>query len=96
MSEWQPIETAPKDGTTVLLYREVVPFKVVGYGRWEDVLGISGWISYGFHRGGGDASNLGLAAPTHWMPLPAPPVVGCVEGATQEQAVTLPSAAPTS
>lgn len=70
---WRDIATAPKDGTTVLLYREVAPFTVVGYGRWEEAFGISGWISYGFHRGGDDASNLGLASPTHWQPLPAPP-----------------------
>lgn len=71
MSEWQPITTAPKDGTAVLLYRQCGIWRVRGYGRWEDGPGqISGWISYGFYEPPG---NLGLAAPTHWMPLPDPP-----------------------
>lgn len=71
--DWQPIETAPKDGTTVLLFsnKNGLNWNVVGYGFWEggeDI--ISGWISFGFTE---PAGNLGLAAPSHWMPLPAPP-----------------------
>ena len=58
--EWQPIETAPKDGTRVLL--------VIDHGEWGDKvwtgLWADGWIiSYG------KTSN----KPTHWMPLPVPP-----------------------
>ncbi len=74
MSEWQPIETAPRDGTVVLLGRDVgEPWGFVrGYGHFEgkaDEL-ISGWLSYGLYDPPG---NLGLGNPTHWMPLPAPP-----------------------
>ena len=65
-SEWRPIETAPKDGNTILIARHMDSFGWIrGYARWD-----GDWISCGF-----DAvlSNLGLAHPTHWMPLPSPP-----------------------
>jgi hypothetical protein len=79
MGEWQPIATAPRDGTVVLVYREIAPWRVVGWARWEGIeLGdfnrpqtIGGWISNGFYDPPG---NLGLGHPTHWMPLPEPPV----------------------
>lgn len=73
MSEWRPIETAPKDGTTILVYRFYAPFgwHVMGYARWSEIGDrISGWLSYGFSDPPG---NLGLGAPTHWHPLPSPP-----------------------
>ena len=58
--EWQPIETAPKDGTRVLL--------VIDHGEWGDKvwtgLWADGWIvSYG------KTTN----EPTHWMLLPEAP-----------------------
>lgn len=69
--EWQSIETAPKDGTPILVARQHKAFGWVrGWARWEDVRGISGWISRGFFPIPGE---LGLAHPTHWMPLPEPP-----------------------
>lgn len=71
MSDWQPIETAPKDGTTVLLYRYCEPWDVFGYGAWEESHSVAGWIAHGFFEPPG---NLGLAAPSHWMPLPGPPL----------------------
>lgn len=70
--EWQPIETAPKDGRMVLLAES----GYVECGFWHD-----GSECYG-HRGGAgwfseeDRHNLLTARnvhPTHWMPLPAPP-----------------------
>ena len=82
--EWQPIETAPKDGRTLLL----------GYfnshGNWRTVRGE--WLSQDhideyFEEGCEDAEpgwfetsvecdappNCWPTTPTHWMPLPAPP-----------------------
>jgi len=71
-NEWQPIETAPKDGTPVHLARDMGDIWgwVVGWGHWEEVHGISGWIARGYYEVPGD---LGLGSPDLWMPLPAPP-----------------------
>ena len=74
MIDWEPIETAPKDGTTVLLYRrmENMGWNVFGYGYYEDHGGgIKGWISYGLNDPPG---NLGLAHPSHWSPLNRPEI----------------------
>ena len=69
-SEWQPIETAPKDGTWILVYK---PFKLYGFNdskwfvdkyivRWDDEC----WnISMTFEDK--------VIYPTHWMPLPEQP-----------------------
>lgn len=63
---WRPIETAPKDGTNVLLWW---PFwcpnrPTIG---WFGYKGIQQWIAPEALEGDGDP-------PTHWMPLPAPPM----------------------
>lgn len=80
--QWLPIATAPKDGTVILLYRDMDPWDVRGYGHWEDCGGlICGWVTVGFFDPPG---NLGLAAPTHWQPIPAPPTHSDVTS-TQEQ-----------
>jgi len=62
--DWQPIETAPKDGTRVLLVEAEQPTGV-STGWWT----MAGWRDFG------DIGCSGLAdySPTHWMPLPAPP-----------------------
>ena len=71
MSEWQPIETAPKDGTPIIVARHMPSWGWVrGWATWESVCGISGWLSRGFFNPPGE---LGLAHPTHWMPLPEQP-----------------------
>lgn len=59
--EWQPIDTAPKDGTDILLCRVFHPPIVAGFydGEWKD------FDSADAIKGGMDV--------THWMPLPQPP-----------------------
>lgn len=65
---WRPIETAPKDGTDVLLHVDWQPLTVIGfYGtRTEDE---ATWRVAWDHA----AVRDGYDEPTHWQPLPAPP-----------------------
>ena len=59
--QWRPIETAPKDGTRVLLLRsheEGFDSKRIGVGYWKNET----WWS----------TRPGMP-PSHWLPLPAPP-----------------------
>lgn len=83
MSEWQPIETAPKDGTDLLLYTA----EGITQGQYldpekdgPDSMGHDGgWMSYdGYSYPGRSFGNPKYfcdpqAQPTHWMPLPEPP-----------------------
>lgn len=59
---WQPIETAPKDGTEILLFS----ITDIGLCYWRDDNVMTGWT-----WGLGKAFRL----PSHWMPLPAKPVL---------------------
>lgn len=75
--EWRPIETAPKDGTPILVTRHDETFGWVrGWAQWESERGISGWVARGFFAIPG---VLGLANPTHWQHLPAPPIAAIRE-----------------
>ena len=63
--EWQPIETAPKNGTDVLCFRLLRGEPDIATARWKpdaEAFGGPGWC-YAPGRHG----------PTHWMPMPAPP-----------------------
>jgi hypothetical protein len=64
---WQPIETAPKDGTPILITRETVFLSEEGWHivRWEE-----DWWTV--HDGKFDHALRG-PDPTHWMPLPERP-----------------------
>lgn len=61
MPAWQPISTAPKDGTEVLLFGP----KYDG-GTYQDVCGF-------YHRRWPVVWMEGFGEPSHWMPLPEPP-----------------------
>ena len=65
MGDWQPIETAPRDGTWIIVtsthnpyYRAAVQWQ---YGAWIDV-------------SEQDHDKLMARAATHWQPFPQPPV----------------------
>lgn len=86
--DWQPIDTAPKDGTNVIVTNGVS----VAQGWWEhqepyirekrdmegryidqdEHDGYDGWL---------DCEGGMQPDPTHWMPLPAPPVSDSSAGA---------------
>ena len=63
MTEWQPMETAPRDGTRIILY---APYKkTVGEGHWYNLM-------QRFCFDGKVFDKCEIMA-THWMPLPNPP-----------------------
>ena len=72
---WQPIETAPQDGTLVLLAIAGTSVQVTARycpnGAW------SKWHLGSTCRGGGvlhtEDGPEDILDPTHWMPLPEPP-----------------------
>ena len=72
---WQPIETAPKDGTEILLYDKNV-WRL--YPSQEEIVTYSfhvGWWLFGVwvgHDSSGGEYGCDLT-PTHWMPLPEAP-----------------------
>lgn len=70
---WQPIETAPKDGTEIWL--GCPGHRAVGY--WGTLGVLPGWISrMGPTPYDGDwpiEEHLGGNQPTHWQPAPEPP-----------------------
>lgn len=75
MSNWQPIDTAPRDGTRILIWRPSIG-RIDGRaeeGWWETqkyhnrprpYWESTGWHGIGFKRNW---------PPTHWMPLPEEP-----------------------
>ena len=78
LPQWQPIETAPKDGTRVLVWSDELYLKP--YIAWwgvdanhpEHEPDQFEWLT-----GDGDDWSTGYyytpCAPTHWQPLPEPP-----------------------
>ena len=57
MNLWQPIETAPKDGSRILL---ATPSGKVSDGMWSTQYRVWSWPYV-------------MVEPTHWMPAPEPP-----------------------
>ena len=83
MSEWQPIETAPRDGTWILATRKGEEFFkcrwMTAYTLAEEYGGSACdyiqacWDDGDIQTCWDDGDN--EATPTHWMPLPDPPEV---------------------
>jgi len=65
MGDWQPIETAPKDGTPILVYEEDwgYPISIRWHQPWQK------WVLNGVLL---DLGSWGQ--PQIWMPLPEPPI----------------------
>lgn len=66
---WQPIETAPKDGTHIiaLMYGEVIE------AWWEDNYRGGDWECVVMPSHGCGCCGDRNADPTHWMPIPSKP-----------------------
>ncbi len=65
---WQPIETAPKDGTDILVLNEEGVFEAsADDGRWIP-------LASDYHGCG--CCSEAFEEPSHWMPLPPPPAGG--------------------
>jgi hypothetical protein len=60
--QWQPIETAPKDGKEYLFYTDEIGQCVM---YWDD-----------FQQAWGTGFDGEKPTPTHWQPLPKPPIAG--------------------
>lgn len=74
---WQPISTAPKDGTKILAHCQ--PCHIDGGPMSFDYVNVVWWRSEKFKDSQWKwrhALNDSAAEPTHWMPLPPPPRVG--------------------
>ena len=71
---WRPIADAPRDGSRIILFFPEIKYPARGPLVAEgffDVLFDKVWLP---SRGG--AALLDGRAPTHWAPLPEPPVAG--------------------
>jgi hypothetical protein len=88
MADWRPINTAPRDGGTILVY---LPAHA-GLPIRQDVVAIywspgGGWVTA--------YSNARLdAEPTYWMPLPGPPASAAVPQAMADRGLAARSADP--
>lgn len=68
---WQPIETAPRDGSFVLLWAPDYADRP-GLGQWCEV--VAAWSSdIGTMDDGPGILTDECDGPTHWAPIPEPP-----------------------
>ena len=66
MTEWQPMETAPRDGTHVLVYSESHGIQKSHYDDF-----FKRWMIYQTAEYDNEFGE--LEGVTHWQPLPEPP-----------------------
>ena len=64
--EWQPISSAPKDGTQVLLWQK-------GEGQFIGEYTFNQWWTDAEWANDIEGHFLPRCSPTHWQPLPPPP-----------------------
>lgn len=78
--DWQPIETAPRDGTDVLLFYPLEGLRhdwnpqvvIAGWRDYSRAPQLSGWV----FQSRGVRGYSATFQPTHWQPLPTPPSDG--------------------
>lgn len=66
VDDWEPMDTAPKDGTVILVYRKIDADTIMNLVAWWSEKDRA-WQYGKFDRLRSELS------PTHWMPLPEPP-----------------------
>ena len=74
--QWQPIETAPRDGTIIDVWLGDADMRDVEFYCTHGTRRSPGWwFSNGKFRplGGLEPAMTVFVTPTHWMPLPNPP-----------------------
>ena len=85
MSKWQPISTAPREGTRVILYfpQHATDFDGVDYSyrfaifRKNITFPCGTFCDQGTNHDSFEGSTMeGNDRATHWMPLPTPPETG--------------------
>lgn len=73
-SGWQPIESAPKDEGSVMLYGEGFGYRAWMCGYFKSFSdGSSGWITSVIYTEPQDTWRGSGPTPTHWAPIPRPP-----------------------
>lgn len=80
---WQPIETAPRDGTAILVMCDIWPGTKSGHA--EECTGYNTYVAQWWSREGEEGQGAWMCymdriyeprcpiEPTHWMKLPPPP-----------------------
>lgn len=82
MSEWKPIDTAPKDGTAVMLcWARDSDGKPIDWREEPETTGVFVQVASWWPEADGWIVYCSLPQeprlhfePTHWMPLPPPPI----------------------
>jgi hypothetical protein len=74
---WMPIETAPQDGSQILLWGPCMQISV-GYFQQHSSWGEEPWMltadgCMAIERMSDFGVDYRTASPTHWQPLPSPP-----------------------
>lgn len=79
---WRDIESAPRDGTRIMLWlRE--PWACVELALWYEPWGV--WLTERYLPGETDEmGGIGADVPTHWMPLPPAPARKALGGGDEQ------------
>lgn len=70
ISHWEPIDTAPKDGTNIIVCIAGMPRSTGEAYWWQSAGGVGGWQTW---DGENRRRTVYETPPTHWQPLPEVP-----------------------
>lgn len=72
---WQPIETAPKDGTCILVFPAIFSGQTVAIASWDRDEHSRKPRPFWRHDSFAGVSMSRANQPTHWMSMPEPPTI---------------------